>query len=63
MADNQLIVGNTDTERYDNMKYIYYLLRATAYPKRGTHEEEWNINDIAIRIQYHFGLSDLERIV
>lgn len=56
---DELLIGDTPIEKYDNLKTIMYLLRAIAYPKRGTEEETMTIQDVATMIQDWFRIEDL----
>lgn len=56
---DELLIGETPKEKYENLKFMIDLLRTIAYPKRGTYEERVTVFDIATMIQEWFPLSEL----
>lgn len=56
---DELLIGDTPKEKYENLEAMVYLLRAIAYPKRGTEEEQMTIQDAATMIQEWFPLDVL----
>lgn len=56
---DELLIGETPKERYENLEAMVGLLRAIAYPKRGTSEETMTIQDVATMIQDWFPLNEL----
>lgn len=56
---DELLIGEAPKEKYENLKLMTHLLRAIAYPKRGTEEETMTIQDVATMIQEWFPLSEL----
>ena len=42
--------GDTPRKKYEYLVSIQQLLRSIAYPRRGTDEESWDIEDVATKI-------------
>ncbi len=56
---DELLIGDTPKEKYENLELMIHLLRAIAYPKRGTEEEMMTIQDAATMIQEWFPINEL----
>jgi hypothetical protein len=52
--------GATPKERYDLLIAMKNILMQIAYPRRGTAEEIWTIEDFAVMIQETIGREKLE---
>ena len=44
--------GDTPKKKYEFLTGMQKLLQQIAYPRRGTEEEQWNIQDVADKAQY-----------
>ena len=53
------LVGETPKERYENLVLMKKILRQIAYPKRGTSEETYDLQDFADEIQQSIGREKL----
>jgi hypothetical protein len=54
------IAGETPKERYENLVLMKTILRQIAYPRRGTPEELFSLQDFADEIQRSIGREKLE---
>lgn len=45
------IEGDTPRKQFERLKGMQILLQQVAYPRRGTKEEQWKIQDVADRAQ------------
>ena len=52
--------GETPKERYENLILMKKILRQIAYPRRGTSEETYSLQDFADEIQQSIGREKLE---
>jgi hypothetical protein len=53
------IPGNTPRAQYEYLEGMKSILRSIAYPRRGSIEEEMDINAFAAAIQHLFSAEDL----
>ncbi len=59
LIDN-LLVGETPKEKYDNLVAMFEILKNIAYPKRGSKYEDMRIYEFAQEIQDKFSVNELE---
>jgi|AZIF01.1.fsa_nt_gi hypothetical protein len=48
---DEMLIGDTPREKYNNLSFMINILQQIAYPKRGTDEESKTIYDFAQEIQ------------
>jgi hypothetical protein len=56
----EALAGETPKERYENLILMKKILRQIAYPRRGTSEETYSLQDFADEIQQSIGREKLE---
>ena len=56
---DELLIGESPKEKYDNLVWMYSVLERIAYPKRGSIDEISRIDDYAVEIQDKVSMEQL----
>lgn len=56
---DEMLIGESPKEKYENLVWIYSLLGRIAYPKRGSIDEFARIYDYAVEIQDRVSMEQL----
>lgn len=59
---DELLIGETPKEKYENLLAMKEILKNIAYPQRGSKYEDMRIYEFAQEIQDKFSVNELEGI-